>query len=128
ARFQAHTLGMPVADLRIAADKEAEIRRALSHALEIGKGVVHVMAGLDRLAEAAAKSRSARLEMDLPQRAFSTKRACPSCGRSFAELDPRLFSFNSKHGWCPECYGTGLELDRVEWDEEREKSGTDDHV
>ena len=31
---------------------------------------------------------------------FSTKRACPSCGTSFAELDPRLFSFNSKHGWC----------------------------
>src|ERR1019366_2805818 len=30
--------------------------------------------------------------------------------RSFPELDPRLFSFNSKHGWCPACYGTGLEL------------------
>ncbi|HET8759771.1 MAG TPA: excinuclease ABC subunit UvrA, partial [Nitrospiria bacterium] len=27
-----------------------------------------------------------------------------------AELDPRLFSFNSKHGWCTGCYGTGLEL------------------
>ena len=34
------------------------------------------------------------------RRVFSTKRACPSCGRSFPELDPRLFSFNSKHGWC----------------------------
>jgi excinuclease ABC subunit A len=41
---------------------------------------------------------------------FSTKRACPSCGRSFAELDPRLFSYNSKHGWCESCSGTGLEL------------------
>ena len=39
---------------------------------------------------------------------FSTRRACPKCGRSFEELDPRLFSFNSKHGWCPSCYGTGL--------------------
>src|SRR5207253_9191988 len=38
------------------------------------------------------------------------------------------FSFNSKHGWCPECYGTGLKLDRVEWDEERAKTGTEDHV
>ena len=128
SRFREHTLELPVADLRIAAGNEAEIRRALALALEFGKGVVHVLAGLDRLAEAAAKSRSARVEMDLPQRAFSTKRACPSCGRSFAELDPRLFSFNSKHGWCPECYGTGLKLDRVEWDEEREKSGTEDHV
>ena len=36
--------------------------------------------------------------------------ACPSCARSFEELDPRLFSFNSRHGWCPSCYGTGLAL------------------
>jgi len=41
---------------------------------------------------------------------FSTRRACPKCGRSFPELDPRLFSYNSKHGWCPSCYGTGLQL------------------
>ena len=40
-------------------------------------------------------------------RVFSTRRACPSCGRSFAELDPRLFSYNSKHGWCESCFGTG---------------------
>jgi len=128
SRFQEHTLELPVADLRVAADNEAEIRRALSRALEFGKGVVHVLAGLDRLAEATEKSRSARVEMDLPQRAFSTKRACPSCGRSFAELDPRLFSFNSKHGWCPQCYGTGLKIDKVDWDEEREKTGTEDHI
>ncbi|HMH18456.1 MAG TPA: excinuclease ABC subunit UvrA [Burkholderiales bacterium] len=145
SRFQEHTLELPVADLLIAADNEAEIRRALGVALDFGKGVVHVIAGLDRLAAARASTSSARtanktplalslskgegiVELDLPTRVFSTKRACPSCGRSFAELDPRLFSFNSKHGWCPECYGTGLKLDRVEWDEEREKTGTEDHV
>src|SRR5690606_34802409 len=38
---------------------------------------------------------------------FSTRRACPSCGDSFDDLDPRLFSFNSKHGWCHSCFGTG---------------------
>jgi excinuclease ABC subunit A len=128
SRFQEHTLELPVADLLVAADNESEIRRALGRALEFGKGVVHVLAGLDRLEEAKAQSRSARVEMDLPQRVFSTKRACPSCGRSFSELDPRLFSFNSKHGWCPGCYGTGLKLDQVEWDEERQKTGTEDHV
>ena len=41
---------------------------------------------------------------------YSTARACPGCGRSFDELDPRLFSWNSRHGWCPSCYGTGREL------------------
>ena len=34
------------------------------------------------------------------------------CATSYAELDPRLFSYNSKHGWCPDCVGTGLELTR----------------
>ena len=128
SRFQEHTIELPVADLRIAAENEAGLRQALARALEFGKGIVHVISGLDRLEDARARSRTTRVEMDLPQRAFSTKRACPSCGRSFAELDPRLFSFNSKHGWCPGCYGTGLKLDRVEWDEEREKTGTEDHV
>jgi excinuclease ABC subunit A len=41
---------------------------------------------------------------------FSTLRACPSCGRSFGEPDPRMFSYNSKHGWCEGCYGTGLQI------------------
>ena len=41
---------------------------------------------------------------------YSTMRACPGCGRSFDELDPRLFSYNSRHGWCPSCYGTGREM------------------
>jgi len=43
---------------------------------------------------------------------FSTLRACPVCATSYAELDPRLFSYNSKHGWCPDCVGTGLKLSR----------------
>ena len=45
-------------------------------------------------------------------RVFSTKRACPVCGTSYPELDPRMFSYNSKHGWCNTCVGTGLTLTR----------------
>jgi hypothetical protein len=41
---------------------------------------------------------------------FPRKRACPVCSTSYAELDPRLFSYNSKHGWCPDCVGTGVKL------------------
>jgi excinuclease ABC subunit A len=128
SRFQEHTIELPVADLRVSPESEAELRSALSRALEHGKGVVHVLSGLDRLQSAAEKSRAPRVELALPLRTFSTKRACPSCARSFAEPDPRLFSFNSKHGWCPECYGTGLKLAGVDWDEEREKTGTEDHI
>src|SRR5512138_2108984 len=38
------------------------------------------------------------------------RRACPKCARSFEPLDPRLFSYNSRYGWCPECFGTGVQL------------------
>jgi excinuclease ABC subunit A len=41
---------------------------------------------------------------------FSVRRACPVCSTSYPELDPRLFSYNSKHGWCPDCVGTGVRL------------------
>jgi excinuclease ABC subunit A len=37
----------------------------------------------------------------------STERACPKCGRSFAPLDPKNFSYNSAQGWCPKCRGFG---------------------
>jgi excinuclease ABC subunit A len=53
---------------------------------------------------------------------FSTKRACPQCGTSYPELDPRMFSYNSKHGWCTGCVGTGLALTREQrkaYDDER---------
>jgi excinuclease ABC subunit A len=93
SRFSEHTIELPVAELEVSARTEGELRGALTRALDFGKGVLHVL-----------PAKAARVTV------FSTKRACPSCGRSFAELDPRLFSFNSKHGWCEECFGTGLAM------------------
>lgn len=40
-------------------------------------------------------------------RLYSEKRACSYCGISLPELEPRLFSFNSPQGACPECHGLG---------------------
>ncbi len=127
-RFKEHTLELPVADLRITPENEGDLRQALARALEFGKGVVHVLSDLDALVRAASKSKAPLVEMHLHQQVFSTKRACPSCARSFAELDPRLFSFNSKHGWCATCFGTGLKLTGIDWNDEREKTGTEDKV
>ncbi len=39
---------------------------------------------------------------------FSMRFACPSCGYSIPELEPRMFSFNSPHGACEECDGLGI--------------------
>jgi len=42
---------------------------------------------------------------------FSQKNACPDCGVSIPELQPRLFSFNNPYGACPGCTGLGAKLD-----------------
>ncbi|MDR2240374.1 MAG: excinuclease ABC subunit UvrA [Zoogloeaceae bacterium] len=106
-RFREHDIELPVADLVVAADNEPALRAALARALEFGKGMVQVIGPLDELARAIRQGKN---EAQLERQRFSTKRACPSCGRSFAEPDPRLFSYNSKHGWCEHCYGTGLAI------------------
>ena len=93
-RFAEHNIELPIATVEVNVKREKELRGALTSGLEYGKGVVHVLSWKKGTEEAELV-------------VFSTKRACPSCGTSFAELDPRLFSFNSKHGWCVTCQGTG---------------------
>ncbi|QDL36247.1 excinuclease ABC subunit UvrA [Rhodoferax sediminis] len=107
-RFKEHTIELPVASLDVAPENEALLRQALATALEHGKGVVHVLSGLTGL-RAAMMAGTPTAEIGRLE-AFSTKRACPVCATSYAELDPRLFSYNSKHGWCPDCVGTGVRL------------------
>jgi len=112
-RYVEHDIELPVADLVVDPANEAGLRDALRRALDFGKGIVMVAAPLEALREAADRGdpqaheqASAALETKL----FSTKRACSSCGASFPEPDPRMFSFNSKIGWCPACLGTGVKL------------------
>ena len=92
-RFKEHDIDLPVGVVKVSPNAEKALAALLEHALDFGKGMVRV----------ACRGR--------PERLFSVKRACASCGRSFEELDPRLFSFNSQHGWCRQCYGTGVALD-----------------
>jgi excinuclease ABC subunit A len=99
-RYQEHTIDLPVGMVLVGPRTEATLREQLETALEHGKGVVKVLA-LGVLGATPVT--------------FSTLRACPCCGTSFPEPDPRLFSYNAKHGWCPSCYGTGVKVSgRVE--------------
>jgi excinuclease ABC subunit A len=106
-RFIEHNIELPLATLAIGALAEAALREQLELALLHGRGVVHVRA------ESATDSEA---------RVFSTKRACPNCGTGFPELDPRLFSFNSRHGWCKGCFGTGLQLPQFDAEQSGEES------
>ena len=109
-RFKEHTIELPVMSLPVTPGNEAQLRESLTRALEHGKGVVHVLHDLAGLRNAMETGQStARIGQ---VEVFSTKRACPVCATSYAELDPRLFSYNSKHGWCPDCVGTGVKLTR----------------
>ncbi|WP_339615276.1 excinuclease ABC subunit UvrA [uncultured Gilvimarinus sp.] len=91
-RYKEHDIELPLATLKIAPQNHTALLDALQQTLNLGNGVVIVAS--------ANKSRA-------KERLFSTQRACPSCGCGFPELDPRLFSYNSKHGWCAGCFGTG---------------------
>ena len=92
SRYREHTIDLPLGRLRVTPEHEPALKEHVAQALAYGRGVVKLLA-------AGAQ-----------EVAFSVKRACPGCGRSFPEPDPRLFSYNAKQGWCPRCYGTGLSL------------------
>jgi len=102
-RFREHDIDAPLGTVRASARSEGALRELLGRGLALGKGVVRVVDG-------------ARETL------HSTLRACPGCGRSFEPPDPRLFSYNSRHGWCPRCFGTGAEIagfDAAQTGEER---------
>jgi len=84
-RFKEHDIDVVVSEL----GKAAKDTSSISHALDIGKGIIRVQSS------------------DKKFHLLSTKANCPSCSKSFEDLDPRLFSFNSPHGWCHECRGHG---------------------
>ena len=109
-RFKEHTVELPVGDLVVEAGNEAQLRSLLATALDLGKGVMHLLSPLGALRGAMLAGTPTRKIGQV--KVFSTKRACPVCATSYPELDPRMFSYNSKHGWCTTCVGTGLALTR----------------
>ena len=100
ARFREHSIDVVVAEIggRTAAPLGGRALRAkVDEALSIGKG-------------------TAKLALpDGEIQILSSEMACPSCRRAFEELDPRLFSYNSPHGWCRRCRGYG-QVKRMGWD------------
>ena len=93
-RFREHDIELPVGEVTVLPEAERTMEALLSQALDFGGGRVAV------------------LDVDGPNEPvlFSVRRACSRCSRSFPELDPRMFSFNSRHGWCGRCRGAGIEL------------------
>ncbi|MDD5528005.1 MAG: excinuclease ABC subunit UvrA [Patescibacteria group bacterium] len=87
---------------KAAADKEdtARLTESVEKALDMSNGLV-IIAPFDK----EGKTRSEE------ERIFSKQFACPECGISLVELEPRNFSFNTPHGACPDCDGLGTKLE-----------------
>src|SRR5699024_6883455 len=103
-RYKDHTIELPVADLLLESNAETDLRQALSDALAHGQGVVTVLVPLtpDKPARKLNERRNSNLinaDTQCQTLQFSIHRACPGCGQSFPEPDPRMFSYNSKLGW-----------------------------
>ena len=103
-RFRDHWIDLPFPPVAVDGSHQHQLSEQLDQALAIGKGIVRVV-----VAEQLKPSLGQAAGQASP-RTYSTQRTCPSCGLGFDEPDPRLFSYNSKHGWCPTCFGTGLQL------------------
>ncbi|GGG57586.1 UvrABC system protein A [Pseudohongiella nitratireducens] len=89
-RYKEHDIEVVIDQLTLSKSNEQALSRLIDKTLAVGNGMLMVM------------------QVDGKTELFSTQRACPGCGSSFDELDPRLFSFNSRHGWCHSCFGTGI--------------------
>ena len=64
--------------------------------------------------ETALKLGDGRVEIEQmggPTQVYSEKFACPDCGISLPEIEPRLFSFNAPYGACPDCMGLGMHME-----------------
>ncbi|MFM9881847.1 MAG: excinuclease ABC subunit UvrA [Burkholderiales bacterium] len=87
-----HTIEVVVDRLGVRPDSKQRLAESFETALRIAGG------------RAIAVERRGDAETE---HIFSAKYACPICGYSFAEIEPRLFSFNSPVGACPDCDGIG---------------------
>ena len=123
-RYKEHTIELPVADLIVDSKNENALRQAIRETLEHGHGTLTVLTGLTQgpAAGTLEQRRASGLASEPATHHFSVKRACPGCGTSFPEPDPRMFSYNSKHGWCTSCYGTGLQLSGFDAEQTGEES------
>lgn len=87
-----HDVDVVIDRIKVRPDVQQRLAESIETALRLADGRVCVQ------------------EMDADaQQIFNAKFACPICNFSLTELEPRLFSFNSPQGACPECEGLGIE-------------------
>jgi excinuclease ABC subunit A len=97
---------------------DIELEKNKKHSIEVVVDRIVIKEGIaSRLAdslEMALKLGEGKVIVDVIDKVellFSENHACPQCGFAIGELEPRMFSFNSPFGACPECDGLGSKLE-----------------
>jgi len=97
-RRRKHQVEVVVDRVAVSAKGRSRIAGSVETALDLGKGMIYI-----------ATCDDARPEEEWAVERYSLHFACQQCGRSFEELTPNNFSFNSVLGWCEACEGLGTE-------------------
>lgn len=97
-RRVSHDIEVVVDRLTVRSKDRSRIAESVEMALQIGKGELNVAYAQKNTAESQWRTRR-----------HSQHLACEGCGRSFEQLTPHHFSFNSQLGWCSSCEGLGTQ-------------------
>ncbi|MCK5510955.1 excinuclease ABC subunit UvrA, partial [Candidatus Parcubacteria bacterium] len=115
-----HTVEIVIDRIKIKKNKEdqARLAEAIEKALDLSNGLITIsptteQSSLDNTKCPWGKKTAKQEKSDkkTSETTYSKLFACPDCGISLAELEPRNFSFNSPHGACEECSGIGTKLE-----------------
>jgi len=98
-----HTIEIVVDRLVMGAGIRQRLAESCEAALQAADGVMLVLCQGPKGSEGP--------EGPVTEHFFSQKNACPDCGVSIPELQPRLFSFNNPFGACPACTGLGIKME-----------------
>ncbi|HEX9892871.1 MAG TPA: excinuclease ABC subunit UvrA, partial [Gemmatimonadales bacterium] len=104
-----HDVAVVVDRLVVREGDRGRLVDSIETALKVADGIVEVVPQDKRPDGPTARRTDAagRPSVRPSARLFSERLACPTCGHSFPELEPRQFSFNSPFGVCPDCHGLG---------------------
>jgi excinuclease ABC subunit A len=91
-RQKKHTIEVIVDRLKVMTEEKSRLFESVQSALKIGNGIVIA-------------------SIDGEDTLYSQRNACPYCGISLGDLEPRSFSFNSPFGACRECNGLGVKIE-----------------
>ncbi|MBG6739947.1 excinuclease ABC subunit UvrA [Pseudomonas aeruginosa] len=89
-----HSIDVVVDRFKVRADLQQRLAESFETALSLADGIA-LVAPMDE-------------DEDVEEIIFSARFACPVCGHSISELEPKLFSFNNPAGACPPCAGLGV--------------------